>query len=222
MEQASSVHLQGYAMLVTDQHNINQAESQILHAGSRQLFRYWEGLRAERACPDRSEFQMAKMVAILPNLAIIEQSVTSSWSFRLAGTAVCDLLQQPLTGKDALGGFDSFERDVISKTFDVALTRLQPCLVRMRLVSTAGVVVPVEFIGLPVRDRVSGNVQLFGGMFALSNIEASARTMLLRRELVSARLIWTEHENGDLLLDRVGRKATPFRVIEGGLSQAKR
>jgi hypothetical protein len=222
MGQAAVCSDKGYAMHVNDQEAIDQAGAQMLHAGSRQLFRYWEGLRAERACPDRSEFQIAKLVGILANVAIIEKSAPAQWNFRLAGTAVCDLLQQPMTGKDALAGFDSFERDVVSKTFEVAITRLQPCLVRMRLVSTAGVTVPVEFIGLPVRDVTSGHVQLFGGMFALGNAENAARTLLLRRELVSARLIWTEHKNGDLLLNKVGRKATQLRVIEGGLSSAGR
>ena len=211
----------GYAMQVNDQNESPNAGSQILHHGSRQLFRYWEGLRAERACPDRSEFQLAKMVSILPNLAIIEHSAHGTWNFRLAGTVVCDLLQQPVTGQDALGGFDSFERDVVSKTFEVSALRLQPCLVRMRLVSTAGVVVPVEFIGLPVRDQASGKVQLFSGLFALGNSESANRTLLLRRELVSSRVIWTEHENGDLLMNKVGKKVTPFRVIEGGLSSPK-
>jgi hypothetical protein len=222
MGQAKACSDKGYAMHVNDQQTIDQAGAQMLHAGSRQLFRYWEGLRAERACPDRSEFQMAKLVGILANVAIVEKSAPAQWNFRLAGTAVCDLLQQPMTGKDALAGFDSFERDVVSKTFEIAISRLQPCLVRMRLVSTAGVTVPVEFIGLPVRDATTGNVQLFGGMFALSNTESAARALLLRRELVSARLIWTEHENGDLLLEKVGRKATQLRVIEGGLSTARR
>jgi len=203
-------------MHVKDQYDIDQAGAQLLHAGSRQLFRYWESLRAERACPERSEFQLAKMVDILPNLAIIEQSGAKTWNFRLAGTAVCDLLQQPMTGKDALGGFDSFERDVVSKTFEIAIGRLQPCLVRMRLVSTSESIVPVEFIGLPVRDTTASKVRLFGGMFAFDDSASLARTMLFRRELVSSRLIWTEHENGDLLLDKVGRKVTPFRVIDGG------
>ncbi len=209
-------------MKVNDHNESSDAGSHILHPGSRQLFRYWESLRAERACPDRSEFQLAKMVSIMPNLAIIEQSAEGSWNFRLAGTVVCDLLQQPLTGKDALGGFDSFERDVISKTFDVSKLRLQPCLVRMRLISTSGMVMPAELIGLPVRDKTNGKVQLFGGLFALGNAESAGRTLLLRRELVSARVIWTEHENGDSLMEKVGRKATPLRVIEGGLSQLKR
>ncbi len=205
-------------MQADDRNEIDKAGTQILHPGSRALFRYWEGLRAERACPERHEIQLTLLSSLLPNLVILEDQLTGTWNFRLAGTAVCDLLQQSLTGKDALGGFDTFERDVVSKTFDVAKNRLQPCLVRMRLISTAHVINAAEMVGLPVKDSSTGKVQLFGGLFTFSEHEASQRTMLLRRELVSSRLIWTEHENGDLLLGQVGRRATPLRVIQGGLA----
>jgi hypothetical protein len=205
-------------MQADDRNQIEKAAIEILHPASRQLFRYWEGLRAERPCPTRSEIELSRLVSLLPNIAILEKPVSERWTYRLAGTKVCDLLQQPMTGKDALAGFDSFERDVVTKTFDLAQSRLQPCLVRMRLISTANHIEAAELVGLPVWDDSTGQTMLFGGLFSFG-VEDAARTMLLRRELVSARMIWTEHENGDKLMAQVGHAAPPrLRVIQGGLA----
>jgi hypothetical protein len=205
-------------MQADDRNQIEKAAGEILHPASRQLFRYWEGLRAERPCPTRGEIELPRLVSLMPNLSILEKPAEGRWLYRLAGTQVCDLLQQPMTGKDALAGFDSFERDVVTKTFDLAQGRMQPCLVRMRLISAANHVEAAELLGLPVLDEVSGQVMLFGGLFGFGT-DDGPRTMLLRRELVSARMIWTEHENGDRLMAQVGHIAPPrLRVIQGGLA----
>jgi hypothetical protein len=207
-------------MQADDRNDIEKSANTLLHPSSRQLFRYWEALRAERPCPTRGEIALPQLVSLLPNLAILENPAGSRWAYRLAGTEVCDLLQQPLKGKDALGGFDSFERDVVTKTFDLAQARMQPCLVRMRLISTANRVEAAELLGLPVLDETSGQVMLFGGLFGFGEAY-TPRAMLLRRELVSARMIWTEHETGDKLMSQVGRAAPPrLRVIQGGLAES--
>ncbi|MDE2385319.1 MAG: PAS domain-containing protein [Alphaproteobacteria bacterium] len=205
-------------MHADDRNDIDKAATAIIHPGSRALFRYWEGLRAERPCPQRSEIALHKLVHLLPNVSIIERTIQGRWAYRLAGTQVCDLLHDSATGRDALSGFDSFERDVVGKTFELAVSRLQPCLVRMRLVATTGNVVAAELLGLPVLDQASGQAQLFGGLFGFGQDEEGSRSLLLRRELVSARMIWTEHEAGNQLVAQVGRKAPNLKVIQGGLA----
>jgi hypothetical protein len=205
-------------MQADDRNEIDKAATQIIHPGSRQLFRYWEGLRGERPCPQRSDIVLAKLAAVLPNVSIIERTEQNAWSYRLAGSAVCDLLRTPVTGMDALFGFDKFERDVMGKTLEIAVQRLQPCLIRMRLISTTGTVVAAELLGLPVIDDISGRVQLFGGLFGFTSERDESHRHLTRRELVSARMIWTEHEAGDRLFAQLGRKAPQLTVIQGGLT----
>ena len=210
-------------MSISNIPDISQTGMQMLHPGSKKLFRYWETLRAERPCPNRSDFDLRQLVEIMPNLIILElNQVEPRWSYRLAGTAVCSLMSSSLTGKDALAGWDRFERDIVSKSFGIAQDRKQPCLVRMRFVFDGAPMLAAELIALPVFDKNTQQTQLFGGLFPLLNGKPLLVAQLERRELVSARMIWTEHETGDALMQMVGRKVPPqLRVIQGGIFQKK-
>jgi hypothetical protein len=205
-------------MQVFDKPELDQAGTQILHPGSRALFRHWESIRAERACPKREDVDLRQIVEIVPDLMILEKNMLNSgWQYRLAGTRVCELFQCEMTGKDALAGWDTFERDVVSKSLDITLTRLQPCLARMRFITERGSVIATEMIGLPIYSSEHGKVQIFGGLFPFLDRGLDLIDKPVRRELVSSRMIWTEHQQGDALLDMIGRKASSFlRVIQGG------
>jgi hypothetical protein len=207
-------------MVMFNNSELSQSGLQMLHAGSRKLFRYWEALRAERPCPDRNDIDLRQIVEIMPNMVILDwDKPSATWRYRLVGTEVCSLMDGSLTGEDALGGWDSFERDVVSKSFTIAKERKQPCLVRMRLDYSGAPKLAAEMVSLPVFDQKSQQVQLFGSLFPLLNGRQFLPAKLVRRELVSARMIWTEHESGDALVAQIGRKALPMlRVINGGLS----
>ena len=207
-------------MVMSNNSEASQSGVQMLHPGSRKLFRYWEALRAERPCPNRSDIDLRQIVEIMPNLAILElDSLHSKWIYRLAGTEICTLMGSTQTGKNALAGWDSFERGVVSKSLIIAQDRAQPCLVRMRLIYESAPILPVEMVVLPVYDEKTQKTQLFAGIFPLLGGRTFLPAPLLRRELVSTRMIWTENETGDALLEQVGRKVSPMlRVIQGGLA----
>ncbi len=207
-------------MVMSHNSDASQSSVQMLHPGSRKLFRYWEALRAERPCPNRNDIDLRQIVEIMPNLAILESdSLQNKWIYRLAGTEICTLMGSSQTGQNALAGWDNFEKDVVSKSLAIAQDRSQPCLVRMRLIYEGTPILPVEMVILPVLDEKLEQTQLFAGIFPLLGGRPFLPAPLLRRELVSTRMIWTEHETGDALLEQVGRTATPMlRVIQGGLA----
>jgi hypothetical protein len=206
-------------MLVSDKAEIDDASAKILHPGCRALFRYWESLRAERPCPRKDEMDLKQIAEIVPNLAIFEPgSSANSWRFRLAGTKVCGLFGAEMTGADVLAGWDSFERRVVGNCLNISLDRLQPSLVRMRFISEQNHVIAAEMICLPVRNGKHAPVNIFAGLFPFLEGKAQRPFNYMKRELVSARMIWTEHDVGDGLLEAIGRKApVQFHVIQGGL-----
>ena len=161
-------------MQADDRNQIEKAAIEILHPASRQLFRYWEGLRAERPCPTRSEIELSRLVSLLPNIAILEKPVNERWTYRLAGTKVCDLLQQPMTGKDALAGFKRyFKGEVVMETY-TALNQLDygAELSKMRASGADSVYIflpgglGINFIKQFVGAGLSKDMTLFGPGFS--------------------------------------------------------
>ncbi len=142
--------------MMQDQTIHDVGDSQILHPGSRQLFRQWEMLRAERPCPAREDFDFRSIKTVLADMLVIDRDyLRNSFRFRLAGTRVCDLFKQNLTGTNVLAGWDNFESDVLSRHMMTVLNQLQPAVIRMRVTTDRGQAVAAEMLLLPVRMRGS-------------------------------------------------------------------
>jgi hypothetical protein len=201
----------------------DHGDGQILHPGSRQLFRQWEMLRAERACPTREDFEFAPLKLILPDIVVIDRDfLRNSFKFRLAGTRVCALFNQNLTGHNTITGWDAFEADVISRHLLTVINQQQPAVIRMRLTTDRGQVIAAELIALPVQMRESHRIQIIGGLFPFRAAQSLGHSGILKRELVSARVIWTEHQEP---LQRAEPEHSPppirqtrrdFTLIDGG------
>jgi hypothetical protein len=207
-------------MLVNDISDLSQAESHILHPGTRKLFRYWEGIRAERAAPNRDDLDLKQITAIVPNLMMLERDhMRLTYNWRVAGTATCKLLCQELTGTDALAGWGKFERDTMTKLLDKVVTSLQPCLIRFRLTTNTDDVIGAEMLGLPLHARNGSRFHVFGGVFPFRDASTLNYDHIVDRELSGARTIWTEHLPGDQLVAQLANSSRPkagLRVIEGG------
>jgi hypothetical protein len=211
---------QGYAMLVNDINDLSQAESHILHPGTRALYRYWETIRAENAAPEHNVLQLKPIASLIPNLMMLERdNLRQSYKWRLAGGQICGLFRRPLTGSDALSGWDKFESDTISKLFDGVVTVLQPCLIRFRLTTDRGQSLGAELIGLPLHAQNGARFHIFGGIFPFQEMTNFNYDSVTQMELSAARSIWTEHLPGDKLVaglrNNFNGKAD-LRVIPGG------
>lgn len=201
----------------------DHGDSHILHPGSRNLFRQWEMLRAERACPTREDFEFAQLKGILPDMVVVDRDfLRNSFKFRLAGTRVCTLFNQNLTGGNVLAGWDSFEADVISRHLLTVINQQQPAVVRMRLTTDRGQVIAAELVALPVQMRNSHRIQIIGGLFPFRAAQSLGHAGITARELVSARVIWTEHQTPlerpapETSLPPLPETFRKFTLIDGG------
>lgn len=208
-------------MNLQDKPEVAHSGAQLLHPGSRILFRHWESVRAERPCPNRSDMDLRAVSKLMPWLAIVTtDQAEAAPTFKLAGTSVCDLFQSQLTGGLVGQSLDRFERRVVDETLQLSLQRLQPSLIRLRFISMQGSVTNVEFLALPVINTTLSQSQLFCGVFSFPEQSNSRNDTLYRIELVATRMIWTEHVESDQLLDQMVRpNPTALRVIQGGMSQ---
>lgn len=207
--------------MMQDATSPNESESQILHPGSRTLFRHWEMCRAENACPTREDFTFGPIQNVMPDMVVIERDyLRNSFKFRLAGSRVCNLYVRNLTGANVLSGWDNFESDVISRHLMTVINQKQPAVLRMRLTTDHQQVVAVELLALPVLAGPNQRVQIIGGIFPFRESHTLGHSQIASQELVSGRVIWTEHGDGgnaDLSgISGARQPQRPFRVIDGG------
>jgi hypothetical protein len=196
-----------------------EPNTEILHPGSRKLFRYWEGIRGECAAPSRDSIDLKALKDLVPWLFVLERNWTRKiFSWRLAGTGVCQLWRAELTGTDVMKGWDRFELDTAFRLLDGVTTNLQPCAFRLRLITSLGHHLPVEMIALPIRARGNIATHIFGAITPFLDLSALGYDSIVAIHLLSARVIWTEPVPGDSLIDEKIRKRwfSPFQVITGG------
>jgi hypothetical protein len=208
-------------ILLQDNTTVSQ---QVLHPGSRRLFRYWESIRAERKCPDRADFNLKDVRDILSNLFILDfNSRTGGYTYRLSGSGITNIFKSEMTDKDALDGWDAFEKRIIGRVLNVAQIQLQPALVRMRFIAEHSQLIGAEMLALPIRSAASNGsrIQLIGGLFPFTNPDEFAYSRVIDRQLVTSRTIWTEHMSADTESVPFLTKSDPserpqLRVIAGG------
>lgn len=125
-------------------------------AGARDFFVYWDRLPKVNLLPDRSAFDPAAILPLMPMITLLEIFSAERIDLRLAGTGVCEALGFDPTGKNYLdmqapGARAHYLRLIEAQT-------CFPCgrknILRMR--HADGVVTRVEAVTLPMRHAASG------------------------------------------------------------------
>jgi hypothetical protein len=201
------------------------APTDILHPGSRALFRYWESIRGERSAPHRSDIDLRAIRGVLPWVGILERrGEDKSYRWRLAGTGICRLWGRDLTGCDLLDGWPGFERQSLLGLLDGVVDGLQPFVARFTAEPELHEPVGVEFLALPTQAKDESIHVLCASLPFIEPAWLGWRP-LLKFELSSVRIIWTEPVPGDPLASLraesgIGRTTqSPLKVIRGGLAE---
>ena len=192
---------------------ITKPPGDVLHPGSRTIFRHWEAIRGESPAPHRDDLDLRQLGPFVSWLFIMDRSHrTGSYVWRLAGSKVCELWRRELTGAEVLAGWDRFEFDTIHRLLDGVTKNLQPCTLRLRLTTSLGQIIDAEVVALPLRAR-DGSIHVFGGVLPFRDAEALGHERVASMHLTSARTIWTEPVPGE----HANRRArVPLRLVSGG------
>lgn len=201
----------------------SDAHQDILHPGSRALFRYWEAIRGERTAPVRGDIDLKSIKEYVPWLFILDRhAVRQSYSWRLAGTRLCQLWRRNLTGKDFFADWSRFERESALRLLDSVTGAHQPIVMRFRLQTSLGHSIGAELVGLPAIARDGRTTQIFGSIMPFRDIDNLGYDRLTGLELSGARVIWTEPIPATPA-PFTGAHARPFatfQVIDGGRAGA--
>src|SRR5687768_11467454 len=166
---------------------------EIGHSSSRSLFRYWESIRGERSAPLRSDIQLQQIYPLLPWIFISEPVPGGSGHrLRLAGTGLCELWGENMTGKDLFAAWNNFEQSTMNKLLGSATTEHHPFIMRCRVRNESGMSATVEIMGLPVKADDTGGTQVLGLIVPFQDSELLRQHRLVSFDLVSVRIIWIE------------------------------
>ncbi|PZF75052.1 hypothetical protein DK847_20170 [Aestuariivirga litoralis] len=191
-------------------------EDLILHPGARLLLGHWQAAKGERPAPARGDLDLRQLRRQAPWLFILEPAGgASSFTYRLAGTALCGFLRKEMTGADALDGWPRFERAAMARALGAVTARLQPAHFRIRFLTDRGQRIGADMLALPMTARDGHSVHVLGGLFPHGNPEIWSYDRLVPADLAGLRLF---EGGGDALGARPPAQAPrKFRLISGGL-----
>lgn len=184
------------------------------HVTSRELYGYWDRLRAGRSAPERSDVDPAAVRTLLGDLLLVEFSTLERHLVRLAGTRVCTLLGRELKGTALTDCFAQEDRQDLAAMLDHVAAAAQPAVSGIRGETLDGRSLNLEFLALPLRHRGRTHARLLGALTALEIPYWAGLTPLARLRLVTSRQLYREQGQGGREIDLV---APPPRVVTGRL-----
>ncbi|GAC1041075.1 hypothetical protein thsrh120_10790 [Rhizobium sp. No.120] len=132
------------------------------HKTSRDVFTYWERIRGNADAPLRNLIQPSAIGHILPELFILENSVDDNPRFRLAGTAICNLMGRELRGENFAALWAGSQQDDPVRIAAGVMKHVVPALVHATGYCISGRSMPFEMILLPVRTSSDTCDRLLG------------------------------------------------------------
>jgi hypothetical protein len=131
---------------------------------TRMLFSYWDGLRGERAAPERGEIEPGAIRHVLPDAFILELGPDRSARVRLAGTRLCALFGGELKGR----AFETLwsepaSRD-IRRSLEAVVEETAGMVVGLVGATARGDRLDLEMLLLPLRHRGRTHTRILGAL----------------------------------------------------------
>ena len=132
------------------------------HKTSIDIFTYWERIRGNADAPLRNLIQPSAIGHILPELFILENTVDDNPRFRLAGTAICNLMGRELRGENFAALWAGSQQDDPVRIAAGVMKHVVPALVHATGYCISGRSMTFEMILLPVRTSSDTCDRLLG------------------------------------------------------------
>ena len=199
---------------------------------SRSLVQYWDGLRAGRLAPLRTEIEPADIATLLPVTFMLDCSRAAGFRFRLAGTSICEQLGRELRGVELAELIDPRDRRPIGILLESVVTKGGIAVVQLEATGNGERKIGFELVAMPVMHASRSVNRLLGSLTAIDkpvwlgtapispfrvaemDIVSAARTRTAYQPpaIASESANDTPENSGTAGLRR-------FRVIEGGRSR---
>ncbi len=194
------------------------------------LYNYWNDVRGGRMAPTRFEIEPTRLAPILCETFILERGAAGGFTFRLAGTKVCEQFGRELRGEDFLE-LAVDDLGAVARGLE-AVTTLGAVL-RAEIEATAadGRLAVFEAIVLPLVHPADDVTRYLGSLSAINPPPWLGTQPLVSSWLASHSLLWPDGQPAscpdfderqlpfvpELAAARVFRSAhREFRVLDGG------
>lgn len=134
------------------------------HATSRMLFSYWDGLRGERAAPERGDVEPGAIRHILADTFILGIDPQGGAAFRLAGTRCSALFGHDLKGQSLGSLWPAAKRPEIDRQVAVVASETAGLVAGLRGVAENGWSLDLELLLLPLRHRGRTDARALGAI----------------------------------------------------------
>ncbi|KAA1178581.1 PAS domain-containing protein [Rhizobium tropici] len=116
------------------------------------IFTYWEQIRGSADAPLRNLIQPSAVSHILPELFILENTADDNPRFRLAGTAICNLMGREIRGEDFAALWASSQQDDPVRIAAGVMRHVIPASIHATGYCISGRSMTFEMILMPVRS----------------------------------------------------------------------
>lgn len=156
------------------------------HINSDLMLWYWNSLRKGRIAPNQSDIEPRAIRKVLPTVFILDASVPSHPTYRLAGTQLCAWFGSELKGKNFLAHWDANASETLAWLLHRGMTLHLPLCIHslcscgndhpVKLETTlapigAGASEPTRFIGLA--QRLGAELEISEMNFAFQQLSSA-------------------------------------------------
>jgi len=201
---------------------------------SRQVYDYWNRLRAGRAAPLRRELDPGDLKDMLPDIMILEQKDPLTYRFRLAGTRMCSYYGRELRGNNILDIWSRAERESIESLLFSVTEDAAAAVLGFSAFNDEEDGAAMEMLLLPLKHDSGSLTRVFGSIVPLTPPDWLGDRPLVSHKVTSLRLLWpddaprftiearaaapvTEPPYAGFMPARRGRPK--LTVIDGGLTE---
>lgn len=117
---------------------------------STEIFTYWEHIRGNADAPMRNLIQPSAISHILPELFILENTVDDNPRFRLAGTAICNLMGREIRGENFAGLWAGSQQEDPVRIAAGVMTHVVPALINSTGYCISGRSMTFEMVLMPL------------------------------------------------------------------------
>lgn len=163
------------------------------HSHTRKLYDYWDSLRLSRPAPLRSELDPRSIKSLLTDMFILQRVSDDAYTYRLAGTAMCQHFGRELRDENFLDIWRANEAASIKSLFQSITDDQTAAVVGVTVTYDDGSEASMEYLFLPVRLDSTHEIRIVGCCSVLDTDADKRGRTIARHEVASLRLLWPDN-----------------------------